>query len=333
MTELIAEIGQAHDGSLGNMYAFIDEMANCGVNTMKFQMHIAAAESSALEPFRVKFSKQDLTRFDYWKRMEFSFDQWVEIKKYTEANGMQFLCSPFSMQAFDWMERLEVDRYKIASGELGNFLLLDAIAQTGKKVIISSGMSSYYEIEQAIARFKISDCEIELMQCTTSYPTPASKVGLNVLSEFKQRFNFPVGLSDHSGEIYPGLAAASLGAKHIEFHVAWHKGQFGPDSTSSLIPSQVKQLVDGIKFINDMQLNPMDKDAFANELSPLKKVFGKSLAWRKPLKKGAIITADDLESKKPGGQGINADLYETLLGKKLKYDVREQSFVKEQDYE
>lgn len=333
MTELIAEIGQAHDGSLGNVYAFIDEMACCGVNTMKFQMHIAAAESSALEPFRVKFSKQDATRFDYWKRMEFSFDQWVAIKSYTEAKGMQFLCSPFSMQAFEWMEELGVNRYKIASGELGNFLLLDAIARTGKPVILSSGMSSFNDIEIAIQRLNKYGNQVELMQCTTAYPTPAKKVGLNVLTELAEKFNLPVGLSDHSGEIYPGLAAASLGAKHIEFHVAWHKGQFGPDTTSSLIPEQVTQLVDGVKFINEMQLNPIDKDAFANELSPLKTMFGKSLAWRKPLKKGAIITADDLESKKPGGQGINADLYETILGKKLKYDVLEQSFVKEQDYE
>lgn len=194
-------------------------------------------------------------------------------------------------------------------------------------------MSSFQELEEAISRFKNYHCEIELMQCTTAYPTPANKVGLNVLTALAEQFKLPVGLSDHSGEIYPGLAAATLGAKHVEFHVVFHKHQFGPDSSSSLNPEQVKQLVEGTKFINEMQQNPMDKNAFAEELSPLKTIFGKSLAWRKSLKKGAIITANDLESKKPGGQGLNADSYETLLGKKIKNDVFEQSFVKEQDYE
>ena len=333
MTELIAEIGQAHDGSLGNVYAFIDEMANCGVDTMKFQMHIAAAESSSLEPFRVKFSKQDKTRFDYWKRMEFSFNQWVDIKNYTEAKGMEFLCSPFSMQAFEWMEKLGVNRYKIASGEVSNFLLLDAIAGTGKKVIISSGMSSYDELEEAIKRFQKNNCEVELMQCTTAYPTPANKVGINVIHRLREKFNVPVGLSDHSGEIYPGLAAATIGAQHVEFHIVFHKHQFGPDSSSSLDPMQVKQLVIGTKFINEMNQSEIDKDLFAKELSPLKTVFGKSLAWRRSLKKGTIIAIDDLESKKPGGQGIRACDYQFIVGKTLINDVVEQSFVKEQDYE
>lgn len=331
MTELIAEIGQAHDGSLGMVYAYIDTLADCGVNTVKFQMHIAEAESSLLEPFRVKFSKQDTTRYDYWKRMSFSFEQWKGIKKHTEDKGMKFLCSPFSIEAFEWLEKLGVDRYKVASGELSNYLLLDAISETGKQVIISSGMSTYNEIERAFKRFNIA--KVELMQCTTAYPTPPELIGLNMIAELKNRFKVPVGLSDHSGDIYSGLAASALDAAHIEFHVAFHKGQFGPDTLSSLVPSQVKQLVEGVRQINTMFAHPVNKDDFANQSTSLKQMFGKTLAWRGNFTKGTIITNNMLESKKPGGEGVSAEEYESLLGKKLVVDVNERSFIKKNEYE
>lgn len=331
MTELIAEIGQAHDGSLGAVHAYINVLADCGVNTIKHQMHIAEAESSELEPFRVKFSKQDKTRLDYWKRMSFSFEQWVEIKQYTEDKGMQFLCSPFSMLAFEWLEKLGVERYKIASGELNNFLLLDAIAKTGKKVIISSGMSSYDEIEGAISRFEKGN--VELMQCTTSYPTPPEKTGLNIINELKSRFDVPVGLSDHSGDIFAGLAATTIGIAHLEFHVALHENQFGPDTSSSLVPNQIKQLVKGVRSIDVMRENPMDKDEFSQQSVTLKQMFGKTLAWRGNYNVGEVIKYTMLESKKPGGQGVSALDYEKLIGKRLIQDVVAQSFIQENNYE
>ena len=332
MTELIAEIGQAHDGSLGMLHAYIDLLADCGVDTVKFQMHIAEAESSMQEPFRIKFSKQDKTRFDYWQRMTFSFEQWKEIKSHTEEKGMLFLCSPFSMKAFEWLEKLEVSRYKVASGELNNYLLLDAISQTKKKTIISSGMSSFEEIASAIERFKKS--QVELMQCTTAYPTPPELTGLNVISELKRRFDIPVGLSDHSGEIYAGLAAASMEAAHLEFHVAFHKMQFGPDTTSSLIPSQIIQLVNGVKSINKMLANPVNKNEFAAHSTDLKNMFDKTLAWRGDYSEGTIISSAMLECKKPGGQGVSAKEYEDIIGKRIVVrKVNENNFVKYDDYE
>ncbi len=139
----IAEIGQAHEGSLGILHSYIDALSSTGVSAIKFQMHIAEAESSEYEPFRVKFSYEDATRFDYWKRMEFTLEQWKGIKKHCDEVGLEFLCSPFSNLAVDWLEEIGVNRYKIGSGEVNNFLLLEKIAQTKKPIILSSGMSSF----------------------------------------------------------------------------------------------------------------------------------------------------------------------------------------------
>src|SRR6187402_1590835 len=143
---IIAEIGQAHEGSLGILYSYIDALATTGVDAVKFQMHIAEAESSGQEPFRVQFSLEDETRFDYWKRMGFSLEQWKGIKRHCETLGLDFICSPFSNLAVDWLEEMGVTQYKIGSGEVNNFLILEKIARTKKSVILSSGMSSYIEL-------------------------------------------------------------------------------------------------------------------------------------------------------------------------------------------
>ena len=151
---IIAEIGQAHDGSLGTVYAYIDALSKTGVDVIKFQMHIAEAESSIYEPFRVKFSKQDASRMDYWKRMEFTFEQWYGIKKHCEDLGMEFMASPFSNSAVELLEKLNVRRYKVGSGEVNNLLIIQKIAETRKPILISSGMSNYEEIDQTINFFR-----------------------------------------------------------------------------------------------------------------------------------------------------------------------------------
>ena len=147
---LIAEIGQAHEGSLGILHSYIDAVASTGVQAIKFQLHLAQAESSSYEPFRVKFSYEDQTRYDYWKRMEFTLEQWKEIKTHCDEVGLDFICSPFSNLAVDWLEEIGVKYYKIGSGEVNNLLLLEKIAQTKKPVIISSGMSSFSELDKTL---------------------------------------------------------------------------------------------------------------------------------------------------------------------------------------
>ena len=219
----IAEIGQAHDGSLGLLHSYIDAVATTGVNAIKFQTHIAAAESSIHEPFRVLFSKQDTTRFDYWKRMEFTLEEWKDIKRHCDDVGLEFMSSPFSNAAVDLLEKVGVKRYKVGSGEVNNFLLLEKIAKTNKPVIISSGMSSFEELDGTIAFLKERHVDYSILQCTTSYPTKPEQFGLNVIQELKKRYNVSIGFSDHSSSTEACIAATALGAEILEFHVVFNK--------------------------------------------------------------------------------------------------------------
>jgi len=330
-TYIIAEIGQAHDGSLGILHSYIDAVAETGVDAIKFQTHIAEAESSMAEPFRINFSYEDATRFDYWKRMSFTKEQWVGIKKHCEEKGLEFLSSPFSQAAVDLLEDIKITKYKIGSGEVTNFLMLEKIARTGKPIILSSGMCSYQELDAAVKFIEQFGNELSILQCTTSYPTPADRIGLNVIGEMKKRYpNHQIGLSEHTANIATGIAAVTLGAEVLEFHAVFDKRIFGPDTSSSLTIDEVTELVRAIRFLEKAIQHPIDK----NDLNPyldLKKIFEKTLAVNKDLPEGHEITFDDLEAKKPAQQGISANEFKNIIGKKLLVAKSKYDFLKEKD--
>ncbi|WP_020531604.1 N-acetylneuraminate synthase family protein [Flexithrix dorotheae] len=328
--EVIAEIGQAHDGSLGILHSYIDALAKTGIDAIKFQTHIAEAESSIHEPFRVKFSFQDDTRYEYWQRMGFTREQWLGIKKHCDEVGLEFMSSPFSNAAVELLEEVGVKRYKIGSGEVNNFLMLEKIAKTRKPIILSSGMSSFEELDATINFLKPYGNELSVLQCTTSYPTAPEQIGLNVLNELKERYGIPVGLSDHSGEIYPAIAATSLGAEILEFHAVFDKNMFGPDAKSSLTIEQVKDLVKGVRFIETTLNHPIDKTD-NSDFASLKGIFEKSLAVNKPLNQGHKITVNDLETKKPKGHGILASEFRAVVGKRITRDMKKWEFLNWED--
>ncbi len=327
---IIAEIAQAHDGSLGILHSYIDALASTGVDAVKFQMHIAEAESSLQEPFRVNFSYEDKTRLEYWKRTSFTLQQWKDIKKHCEEVGLEFICSPFSNLAIDWLEELNVKCYKIGSGEVNNLLMLSKIANTGKDVIVSSGMSSFQELDETVDFLKQKNVKFSILQCTTSYPTSPENYGFNVIQELKERYGVTVGFSDHSSDISTCIAAAALGAEILEFHVVFHKEMFGPDAKSSLTIEETKTLVASVKKISTAMQNPVDKNDNSKYFD-LKQIFEKSLAVNKDLKIGDTITFDDLEAKKPKDQGISANAFKTILGKKLITDKKKWDFLNYND--
>ncbi len=327
---IIAEIGQAHEGSLGMIHSYIDALASTGVDAVKFQMHIPEAESSEFEPFRVKFSYEDVTRYDYWKRMSFTLCQWKEIKEHCNAVGLEFVCSPFSNLAVDWLEEIGVRQYKIGSGEVTNFLILEKIAQTGKPIIVSSGMSSFEELDATVDFLKQRNVHYSILQCTTSYPTQPEQIGLNVIQELQERYRVPIGFSDHSAKIETCIAATVLGAEILEFHVVFDRRQFGPDSKSSLTIDETKQLVASVRTIKLALRHPVNKNN-NNDYNKLKQIFEKSLAVNKALPKGHVVTFDDLESKKPKGYGIDASKFKQVIGKKLTFDKKQWDFLKEED--
>ncbi len=330
MIYLIAEIGQAHEGSLGMLHAYIEAISKTGVDAIKFQTHVASAESSIHEPFRVKFSKQDKTRYEYWERMSFSQEQWNGIGAHCKEVGLDFISSPFSNAAVDILEKAGVQKYKVGSGEVNNFLLLEKIAKTHKPVILSSGMSSWEELKESVDFLKSKDVDYSILQCTTNYPTQPQEWGLNMIQEFKAYFNVKTGYSDHSGSITSAISAMSLGVDILEFHVVFHKDMFGPDVSSSLTLEEVQEVV---KARNEIQIalsHPVDKSN-NSKYESLKTIFEKSLAVNKDLEKGHIIRFEDLEAKKPKNFGIDAKKFQSVIGKKLKMNKEQWDFLKQED--
>jgi len=330
---IIAEIGQAHDGSLGMAHSYIDAMANQGVNAIKFQTHIAEAESSEFEKFRIKFSYQDKTRYDYWQRMEFSLDDWKGLKDHCSQNEIDFISTPSCLAAVDLLEKVGVCKYKIGSGDYDNYLLLEKVLKTKKPIILSTGMSIISEIDDLVKYILRNGSDLTLMQCTTSYPTTIEQWGLNVIPQMKNRYDVKIGFSDHSGNVNACIAAAALGTDVFEFHVVFHKEQFGPDTSSSILIDDVHYLVQGIRDVTNAINNPYDKNNLSKSMKNQRDIFGKSIAINRNVKKGHIITINDLESKKPGGMGILAKDYKKVLGKSINKDLRKWSFIKENDIE
>lgn len=329
---IIAEIAQAHDGSLGLAHSYIDAVAAAGADAIKFQTHIAAAESTPGEPFRVKFSYQDDSRYEYWQRMEFTPAQWQGIAEHCTEVGLTFLSSPFSIEAVELLDRLGMEAWKVGSGEVNNPLMLNAMAASGRPILLSTGMSDWDEITTAVERVRALEVPLGIFQCTSKYPTPLAEVGLNVTADLRQRFGVPVGLSDHSGQVFPGLAAMAQGIDLLEVHVVFAEGMFGPDTPASLTPEQLKLVTDARDAFHTLATHPVDKDALAAELDSMRKLFNKSLALRSPLAAGTVLQREMLTVKKPG-TGIPAKQLEACVGRRLRVDVPNDRLLRWEDLE
>jgi N-acetylneuraminate synthase len=329
---VIGEVGQAHDGSLGMAHAFVDAIASAGADAVKFQTHIADAESTEHEPWRVRFSRQDDRRYDYWRRMEFTEDQWRGLLLHATDRGLLFLSSPFSIDAVEMLERIGVSAWKVASGELPNDPMVARILDTGLPVLVSTGMSALTDIDRLVAQCLPRRVPFALLQCTSAYPCPPERVGLNMIPFFRARYGCPVGLSDHSGTIYPGLAASTLGIPLLEVHVTLTREMFGPDVCASVTTAELRQLVDGIRFIETMTANPVDKDATAAEMAPLRAVFTKSIVPRTNLPAGIVLQPDDLVLKKPGN-GLPPSRLADVIGRRLIRDLCANELLRDEDLE
>lgn len=313
---LVAEVGQAHDGSLGSAHAYIDAASRAGADAIKFQTHIAAAESHQSEPWRVRFSRQDASRYDYWRRMEFTPSQWAGLYDHAHERSLCFISSPFSQEAVEMLLETGVDAWKVASGEVSNIPLLERLADLEMPVILSSGMSDFAELDRAVALFCRRGIDLTVLQCTSKYPCPPEDLGLNIMQSLKTRYGCRVGLSDHSGSVYASLAAVSLGAEVVEVHVSFSRESFGPDVSSSVTIDELRQVSEGSAFIRRCLGSPVDKDLVAAELRALKTVFSRSCRTRLTLPQGHVLTERDLTWVKPGG-GIEPSQRHQVIGKTL----------------
>lgn len=311
---IIAEVAQAHDGSLGMAHSYIDLAKNCGADAVKFQTHIADEESTKDDRFRVGNFVQDNTRYDYWKRMEFSEEQWKGLHAHAESLKIDFLSTPFSIKAFNILQKLDIPAWKVGSGETQNIPLITKMLESSSPVIISTGLSSWQEIDSLVNMAKDYKSNFALLQCTTAYPTEPKDIGLNILSELSKRYGCVYGLSDHSGKIFSPVSALALGSSIIEAHITFSKLSFGPDAKASLDPEQFKMLVEARDFIYKIQKSPVKKEYLSNKNKDLKVLFGRSLVASKDITKGEKLTMSHFSLKKPGG-GLSYSDIESIKGK------------------
>ena len=314
---IIAEIGSVHDGSFGNACKLIEAAAAAGADVVKFQTHIAEAETLADAPMPPYF--QGEPRFAYFRRTAFSPAQCRELMQVAASSGVMWISSPFSLEAVDLLEDLGMEVYKIPSGEVSNLPLHEKIAATGKPVLLSSGMSSWAELDRAVAVYRSAGAALTVMQCTTEYPTPPERAGLNVLAEIRDRYGVPAGYSDHTADLAVPVAAAALGATVIEKHFAFSRLMYGSDARHSLEPNEFRQMTAAVRAVWTMLDHPVDKSD-AGPYAGMKRIFEKSIVAASPLPAGTVIERAHLAFKKPG-DGIPAASYATLLGRRLRAAV------------
>ena len=314
--ELIAEIGSVHDGSFGNAVKLIEAAAKCGAHAVKFQTHIAEAETLRNAPNPPYFKGEP--RFDYFRRTGFSLPQWLTLAAECAANHVKFLSSPFSLEAVDLLEKVGVDSYKIPSGEVTNLPLLRKVAATGKPVYLSSGMSDWAELDAAVEALRPSS-RLVVLQCSSAYPCPPESVGLNVMAEMRTRYGVEVGFSDHTLGVAAPIAAVALGAVVIEKHFTFSRAMYGSDALNGTEPAEFKQLADALADVSAMLAHPVNKSD-VSAFGDMKRIFEKSIVAARDLAAGHALAEGDLAFKKPG-TGIPAAQTEQLLGRKLRRAV------------
>lgn len=326
--KIIAEVGSVHDGSFGNAMNLIKLAKECDASAVKFQTHIPDAETLKNAPMPPYFKGEP--RYDYFKRTGFSFEEWENLKLESDNNNIEFLSSPFSIEAVTLLEKINIKEYKIPSGEVTNLPLLEAISDTQKPILISSGMSSWKELDIAINTILNVHSKITVLQCTSEYPCSDNHIGLNIMLEMKDRYKLPVGLSDHSMSNYAVFAAVALGASVIEKHLTFSKKMYGSDAKHSSEPLEFIDMVKGVRSIETIISSKIDKNLMADKMKSMKNIFQKSIVSLIDIPKGFKITKKMIGFKKPG-TGIPASDYKSVLGKIAKNNIKKDNLILSKD--
>ena len=330
-TKIIAEIAQSHKGSIFLAKKMIKLCADAGVDYVKFQAHYPKYESTLDEKFRKGYRFKEKNRIEYWKKFEFTKNEWVELINCCKKNKVNFLCSPFSIYSFKLLRSLGLRTWKIGSGEFFSEDLLNEIIKKKDKVILSTGLSKINEIKEKIKLLKKEKIDFTLMQCTTQYPSMLKNVGINIIHLFKEKYKCKAGLSDHTGVIDPGIYTISNYFDLLEVHVDFDNSK-GPDATSSISFDQLKTLCQYRNNLKILKENIIDKDKEFKKISSIKNNFTKSICLNKKFKKGHLIKKKDLILKKPGN-GIKFKYFNKVIGCVLKKDLDENRILKWSDFE
>lgn len=327
--KLIAEIGMNHEGSIGQAKMLVKAAKKNGADAVKFQMHISEEETLRCAPTPSYFTGEN--RYDYFERTAFTLDEWKEIKKYCQEQDVEFIVSPFSIEAVRRLMEIGVDEIKIPSGEVTNIPYLRYIAQQSVPVVLSSGMNTWNEVEEAY-NILSKNATVSILQCTSEYPCKPENLGLNIISDLIHKYpDVTIGFSDHSDNIWSSILAVCFGAKVIERHFTLSKLMYGPDAYMSLEPQELLELRRALDYTAIALASKVDKNNI-RKYATMRATFQKSIVAQCSILKGTMITESMLAYKKPG-TGIPAKRYEELLGKKAKRDICKNAMIEEGDIE
>lgn len=322
MVYILAEVGVNHNGSLDIAYELIDIAIKSGANGVKFQTFNSdklATPNAEKAEYQKKNTKNDDTQLSMLKKLELSYNDFIKISEYCIEKKIEFISTPFDLESAEFLNSINVHTFKIGSGDLTNFPLLKKVASFKKKTILSTGMGSMEEVENSVNYLKKNGCEeLVLLHCVSCYPTQNEDLNLKCIQTMKNKFNIDVGFSDHTIDFKASLYAICLGANYIEKHYTLDKEMEGPDHKASLNPEELNKFVslireceiiigDGVKKCRDAELNT-------------KSIARRSLYFSRSMKKGDIISEDDLIPLRPNS-GVCASHFEEFIGKILKIDV------------
>lgn len=310
---VIAELGINHEGSLKTAFEMVDAAARAGVEVLKHQTHIVEDEMSGAAK-KVIPGNADVSIYEIMERCSLNENEEIALKKYVEEKGMIFISTPFSRAAADRLIKMDVDAFKIGSGECNNYPLLEHIAQFGKPVILSTGMNTIESISKALKIFDNYNVEVAILHTTNLYPTPARLVRFGAMTEMHELFpNRVFGLSDHTTSNHACFGAVALGASILERHFTDHMQRTGPDICCSMDEKETKNLIEGSKLI--WQMRGGTKKPAAEEQVTINFAFATACTIAN-IKKGEKFTKDNIWVKRPGTGEILAENFNKILGKK-----------------
>ena len=316
---IIAEAGANHDGNLSNAKQLVDAAAESGADAIKFQNY--TAERLVTKTAKKYWGDRETTQYETFSQLDsLSTDEYAELATYADRKGITFFSTPFDREAVDLLEELEVPAYKIASGDLTHLPLLKYVAQQGKPMIVSTGMATIEEIEEALEIIHdTGNQEVILLHCITKYPTPIEQINLNMMRNLMETFPHPVGLSDHTLGTTVPVAAAAMGAAVIEKHFTYDKTrEKSPDHHLSANVEEMAEIVQETRNVHAAK-GSYDKGPIEIEREGLEKAR-RSLVTARAIAEGEQITADDVEIKRPG-YGIHPREYWNIDGWRASTDI------------
>lgn len=325
---VIAEIGINHEGDLNKAIQMVDDAYGAGCECVKFQCHVIEDE---MVPNDVVPGNASESIWEIMKRCALSEDEDIKLKSYVEEKGMIYMSTPFSRAAAVRLESMGVSAYKIGSGECNNYPLIEHIARYNKPIILSTGMNDLNSIKDSVAILHKHNTPYALLHCTSMYPTPYEKVRLGALKEIRDTFTDSViGLSDHSIGNYTSFAAIALGASIIEKHFTSTREWPGPDVPISILPHELKDLVQGVTAIHKSLGGT--KDILKEEQPTIDFAYA-CVVTTTAITKGELFTEDNIWVKRPGTGELLAKEYDSLLGKKAKIDLATNHQLRRSDIE